>query len=129
MASLSKLRTETSGYVVRWQDLKLPAALSPEEAHFWLEAMTNPPDCNVTPKALAEKLAKKKYTGDIDVAAAIELLKRKVLRDPDEIATALVTLLSVDGYLDLVFFDAFRQGHESSLCAGVRAACVSVLDG
>ena len=103
VASLSKLRTETSGYVVRWQDLKLPAALSPEEAHFWLEAMTNPRDCNVTPKALAEKLAKKKYTGDIDVAAAIELLKRKVLRDPDEIATALVTLLSVDGYLDLVF--------------------------
>ena len=39
---LAKLRTMTYGWDVRWADLKLPAALSPEEAHFWLVAMSEP---------------------------------------------------------------------------------------
>jgi predicted DNA-binding WGR domain protein len=99
---LSKLRTETYGWYIRWRDLKLPAALLPQEAHFWLAAMTTSRTRDVPPKNLAKKLSGQKFSGQLSADEALKLIDRQDREVPDEVALLLANLLSVEELLELI---------------------------
>jgi len=98
---MAKLRTEYYGWHVKWRDLNLPAALSPEEAHFWLEAMTLPRR-NAQLKDQAEKLAKKDFSGKLSVAEVAKLLARPEHGVQEEATLPIANLLSPEEYLELI---------------------------
>jgi hypothetical protein len=119
---LAKLRTEFYGWNVKWQDLKLPPAMTCEEAHFWLEAMTTPRQRDDSLKGLAEKLAKKKITGKLNVAEVVKLLGRAERGAPEEATLAVANLLSIEDYLELLLQS--RPGGWPSDCQAIGSSDV-----
>jgi len=99
---MSKLKTTSYGWNVRWDSLGLPAAISPEEAHFWLLAMTTPRDRSTSPKAVAEELAKKKFTGKVPFEQARKLIGQCRGELPDNLMLALANLLPPERLIDFI---------------------------
>lgn len=96
---LARLKTETYGWDIRWKDLNLPSGLDPQEAQFWLEAMTTNRSREVTPKQLSEKLKSFKPKPQLtvkDVSKKVEGFERVL---PDEVAIPIGNLLSADDCL------------------------------
>ncbi len=63
---LQKLKTKTYGWDVKWEDLKLTTAISAEEAHFWLLAMTTPRNRETEVRRVSDAVRKQKITGKVD---------------------------------------------------------------
>lgn len=99
---LAKLKTTTYGWDVRWNDLKLPPAMSAPEAHFWLVAMTEPRGRDTTLKTFAEAIGKKKVDGQLSLDAVRKLVEKTERGIPEEASLALINLLSLDDYLELL---------------------------
>lgn len=99
---LAKLKTTTYGWDTRWSDLNLPPALSAEEAHFWLVAMTEMRGRDTTLKVFAESISKKKVDGKLSVADARKRIEKAERGIPDEATLALANLFSVEEYLELL---------------------------
>ncbi|MDB5336124.1 MAG: hypothetical protein JWN70_1743, partial [Planctomycetaceae bacterium] len=99
---LAKLKLNTFNYVPRWADLHLPATLSAEEAHFWLIAISEPRGYDAKMKDFAKLISTKKITGIVTVDSARKMIKQIERVVPDEFALALVNLLSLNDYLELV---------------------------
>jgi len=99
---LSKLKTTSYGWDVRWSGLKLPAAMSAEEAHLWLLATTKTRRRETEMKAFAETIGKLKFGGKVDVDAARRLIDKADRGIADETTLALANLLSADDYLELI---------------------------
>lgn len=93
---LARLKTETYGWVVRWQDLNLPSGLSPEEAHFWLEAMSTNRTRDDTPKLMAERLKSFKPKSSLSVKEIQKLLARQERGFTQEIGIVLGNLLPAE---------------------------------
>ncbi len=98
---LSKLKTTSYGYEVRWVDLNLPDSLSREEAHFWLIAMTEKRDRDSPMPALAASMGKKKsIDGNVSVDDVIDRIKKVGHRMPDEISLTLANLFSPEDHVE-----------------------------
>ena len=102
LSRLAKLKTTTYGWEVRWSDLKLPASLSPEEAHFWLLATTTPRNRETSVKQFADSLEKERVDGNVSVAAARGMIDKAERGICDETTLALANVLSPDDYLELL---------------------------
>lgn len=100
-ARVAKLRTDNYGWTIRWSDLKLPVAMTSAEAHFWLAAMTAARKRDDAPKDLATKLSGKKFAETPDSAEILTMLQRVERWLPQEVALALVHLVSFDEFLEL----------------------------
>lgn len=100
---LSKLKTENYGWDYRWEELQLAPALSREEAHFWLTAMTTNRKRETKPKKLAESLATKSFDGKVTTELAAKLMQEQQRSYPAEIALVLVNLFSLEELLELMF--------------------------
>ncbi len=74
--ALSKLKTLTYGWDVKWDDLQLPPAVSKEEAHFWLVAMTKDRKRDVKMSAFAETIEKLKFDGKLKPTEAWSLIEK-----------------------------------------------------
>jgi predicted DNA-binding WGR domain protein len=96
LARLSKLKTETYGWDIRWQDLKLPSGIDPQEAHFWLEAMTTNRKRDTTPKEFASKFKSFKPSSKLSVKQVTDMLKRQERDLPAEAGLLMGILLSAD---------------------------------
>lgn len=104
---LSKLKTETYGWEVKWEDLQLPAALSREEAHFWLTAITNWPGREVTTKQYAETMrklstGKKSIPGTMTVTKARKQVDGSTRKFSVVGALCLANLLTAEEYMELL---------------------------
>lgn len=86
---IAKLKTECYGWDVNWDPINLPSGLDPQEAHFWLEAMTINRDREFSPKKMSDKLKSFEPTGKLTPAEATKLLKRQE-RDLPELAGLLL---------------------------------------
>jgi predicted DNA-binding WGR domain protein len=62
VARVAKVPVGTYGWDWDWSTAKIPVAMSPEEVHFWLEAMAQAVR-SFKAKELAERLAKQKFPG------------------------------------------------------------------
>lgn len=133
---LAKLKTATYGWDVRWADLKLPAALSREEAHFWLVATTEPRKRDTTMPVFATAIGKKKsIDGNVSAEDAIARLNQTARGWPDEASVALANLLAPDDHFAMILkWDAERNPHSSEkarmvlpLVAGFRKHVVPYL--
>jgi len=102
LSRLAELKTTTYGWEVRWSDLKLPASLAPEEAHFWLLATTTPRDRETTMKQFADRLEQERVDGQVSIAAARGLIDKAERGICDETTLALANVLSPDDYLELL---------------------------
>jgi predicted DNA-binding WGR domain protein len=120
-ARVAKLRTEYYGWNVKWQDLKLPPAMTREEAHYWLEAMTTPRQRDDSLKGLAEKLAKKNFTGELSADEVAKLLSRAERGAPDEATLAVTNLISIEEYLELLLQGQPQGKHKYQIAEAVRA--------
>ncbi|MBS0206199.1 MAG: DUF4132 domain-containing protein [Planctomycetes bacterium] len=107
LAQLAKLKTESYGWDLRWQDLNLPSGLERMEAHFWLVAMTTNRNYSLTPKLLAANLKSLVPTGELTVSEVTELLDRHDREPPEEVGILLGNLLSTDEILE--FWRAGRK--------------------
>lgn len=100
---LAKLRTSSYGWDLRWSDLKLPAVLSREEAHFWFVAMTDWSGRGTEAATLAEKMARRK----LDDPPTIDEMQLQIGKSqrglPDEAPRIIANLLGPDEYLELTF--------------------------
>ena len=117
LAKLGKLKTAFYGWNVKWEDLKLPAALSPEEAHFWLDVMTTPRQREDSLKDLAAKVEKKKPSGKVSVQEVAKLLARADRGAPPEVALPIANLLSIEEYLEVLTLESplarkTKQGYQ-----------------
>ena len=99
---LSKLKTVTYGWDVRWNTLKLPPALSAEEAHFWLVATTKNRKRDTKMPAFAKSVGTQKFNGKVGIDEARKLLRNADRGVPEETAIALANLLSPDQFLELM---------------------------
>jgi predicted DNA-binding WGR domain protein len=133
---LSKLKTTTYGWDVRWADLKLPATLSPEEAHFWLVAMTEPRGRDTTMSAFATTIGRKRsIDGKVSVDDALDQARQAERGLADEVSLALANLLSPEDHLEMILKrnaqgdqPAWRQARiVMSLIAGFRKHAVPYL--
>jgi len=98
---LSRLKTETYGWVIRWQDLNLPSGLDPQEAHFWLEAMSTNRTREDTPKLMAGRLKSFKAKSSLTLKEIQKLLERQEREFPEEIGIVLGNLLPAEDILTL----------------------------
>lgn len=121
VARLSKLRTESYGWDIRWRDFELPAALTREEAHFWLEAMTSTRSRDTKPAALAARLAKQSFNGQLSAQDVAKLLGRFDRELPDLLALVLANLLDVTEFIQLAFDNPFKRAHSWHFDAGPAA--------
>ena len=115
LARLAKLKTTTYGYDTRWGDLRLPVAMSPEEAHFWLVAMTTPRQRDATLQSVADKVAKEKITGKIDAATARDMMDRCNRGFPEEGMLPLANLLSAEQFFELLINPAAREASRQTI--------------
>jgi predicted DNA-binding WGR domain protein len=99
---LAKLKTVTYGWEVRWADLKLPASLSPEEAHFWLVATTEPRTNKTEMPAFAKAIGRQPIDGKVSADQALGLIMRAERRLPDEASLALANLLTPEDHLAVI---------------------------
>lgn len=121
VARMSKLRTETYGWDIRWRELELPAALTRQEAHFWLEAMTSTRSRDTKPAALAARLAKQSFNGQLSAQDVVKLLGRFDRELPDLLALVLANLLDVKEFIQLAFDNPFKRAHSWHSDAGPAA--------
>jgi predicted DNA-binding WGR domain protein len=99
---LSKLRTGYYGWETKWEGLDLPAALSKEEAHFWLVAMTKNRDRETKMKAFAEIVGKMKLQGDLSMADAVALIEKNSRGIPSEVVLPLANLFTVQEVVEFL---------------------------
>ncbi|SFH92653.1 DUF4132 domain-containing protein [Planctomicrobium piriforme] len=113
-AKLAKLKTNTYGWEVRWDDLRLPPAISREEAHFWLVAITEWSGRETALDKFAENLAKPKkpYDGKLTVDQAWTMLMEKKRSLAAPVGLSLVMLFGSDGYVQLMLEHPEIQGRD-----------------
>ena len=99
---LAKLKTNTYGWEIEWNDLKLPPALSKEEAHFWLLAISCWPGRGVTPNQYAETMSKKSVTGTVTVEDAGEIVYGTARNFSTVGSLCLSNLLNAEEYMELL---------------------------
>ncbi|MEW4564783.1 DUF4132 domain-containing protein [Bremerella sp. JC770] len=102
---LSKLKTATYGWSIRWSALKLPDVLSQEEAHFWFDATTKPRSDDEAVKDFAVQFSKKTYTGKIDLETALDTIagqNRFTDDEVDYVALALANLVSPQDFCEII---------------------------
>lgn len=92
--ALGKLKTITYGWDVKWEDLHRPAAISREEAHFWLLAMTKERDRDTKMPKFAESIEKLKVDGKIKPADAWSLIEKVKRSIRSEVMHAVSNLFS-----------------------------------
>ncbi len=85
----------------RWAQLKLPLALSREEAHFWLVA-TCCADRVASLSRLAKVLAKTDFNGRLSSTNLVELIEQTPGQISLETALALANLVTPEDYAELV---------------------------
>jgi hypothetical protein len=74
-ARVAKVSTATYGWVWNWSDAAIPVAMTREEAHFWLTAMTLA-ERGITPKEMSARLATSRFKA-ISGEDAIKLLEKR----------------------------------------------------
>lgn len=100
---LAKLKTATYGWDINdWEDLNLPAALSREEAHFWLMAISRWPGRGTTTKQFAETMSKQEITGRVTVEMAGEIAYGTLRQFSPVGALCLSNLLTAEEFLELL---------------------------
>lgn len=109
VSQLSKLRTESYGWDIRWRDLKLPSAMTREEAQFWLDAMTTNRAREEKLPAFAAKLAKRQFDGRLTHQDVIEMLSRFERGYPDLLALVLANLLDVKELIQWMCDNPFKR--------------------
>ena len=93
-AQVAQVKPGSYGWRWEWETVHIPVVISPEEAHFWLSAMTQATN-QMKPKELAEKLKKQKYHA-IDGAEALKMLGKKHTMMTPEVLLPLASLVEVD---------------------------------
>lgn len=99
---LLKLKTATYGWVVKWEDLKLTPAMSAEEAHFWLLAMTTPRTRETKMKEVSDAIRKQKITGEVDADAVRGLLSKCTRGAPEDVTLPLSILLPPSQFFEFL---------------------------
>src|SRR5919202_2950358 len=123
---LAKVPVGTYGWEWRWEKIGIAPALTREEAHFWLTAMTSA-GSRVKPAALADGLRGVKFDG----AIAREAVRRRLVDSPRhltaEIMLPLANLLALPDLLALMTDDLpvstppyYRAPATPALIAGFR---------
>jgi hypothetical protein len=103
---LQRVRTgyEPKGYRDKaWRKSRIAPALAPEEARFWLEAMTRAEyGWKEKPEDLARTLAKGDYRRPLSVTAIVKKIREAKSWPGTDIALALGNLLSPGQFFDLL---------------------------
>lgn len=92
--ALGKLKTINYGWDAKWEDLHLPAAISKEEAHFWLLAMTKERNRDTKMVKFAETIAKLNADGKIKAADAWSLIEKTKRTVESDVMHAVANLFS-----------------------------------
>lgn len=100
-AILAQAPKDRESEEIYWRDLQLPPAMSREEAHFWLEAISTAENSDASLKSIAAKLAKKTFDGRVSLAQAAKYLKTLLYDMPPEVMLPLVNLLRPGEILEL----------------------------
>ncbi len=80
----------------RWRDLNLPPSLTPEEAHFWLIAMTTQHHPATSMQQFADQLASETFTGKVDAALIHDRIAAYERGLPDEAVLVIANLLTAE---------------------------------
>lgn len=123
-------RVPVVDYRAKWSELDLTPAMTAQEAHFWLLALTTSGNYRRTADR-AKKITEQQCTGRVGVEDAAEMISSSGFGLPHTATVPLVCLLGLDGFLQLLetqIGDANRPAYSSSeyykgvLCEGL-AAC------
>lgn len=141
ISRLENLKTETYGWRLKYETLRLKPKLPKEEAHFWFLAMTG------NPGRLADKTAVKRYAnkiassgkinGKLTFSAAKKLVANVKREVPDPLMVAALSLFSATECLQFVLsrqktkrtnrnYEASE--HVVSLCRSFRQHVLPYLD-
>ena len=80
-----------------------------KKAHFWLEAMTATRSRDTKPAALAARLAKQSFNGQLSAQDVVKLLGRFDRELPELLALVLANLFDVKEFIQLAFDNPFKQ--------------------
>lgn len=97
---VARVSVGTYGWQWDWSTASIPVVMTPEEAHFWLSAMTSA-HRKVKPKELAAELAKRQYK-KLTGADALQMLKKKLTSVTREVLLPLSNLVSIEELMDML---------------------------
>ncbi len=126
--ALSKLKTTSYGWVVKWEDLQLPAVISKAEAHFWLLAMTKERDRDAKMPAFAESIEKLKATGEIKPADVWSLIANATRADETRLMHLITNLFSPLEIVEGLLSDRSSKGKQRWQQAVSTTALVAGFD-
>ena len=110
--ALGKLKTINYGWDAKWEDLHLPAALSKEEAHFWLLAMTKERNRDTKMVKFAETIEKLKADGQIKAAEAWSLIEKTKRTVESEVMHAVANLFSPEEIVNWMLTERKGKGKQ-----------------
>lgn len=100
LARLGRVTARRHGWEWAWDKAELSVSMTPEEAHFWLVAMTDA-EQQLKPGDVAAKLAGQQFSGRVAAGDVVNRFKRGRLGGP-ELVIVLPSLLGFDALVDLV---------------------------
>ena len=98
---LANAPRDDESYEIYWRELQLPSAMSREEAHFWLHAISACESSDASPKSVAAKLAQKTYDGTVSAAQTAKYFKPLLYGMPPEVMLPLINLFRPGEFLEL----------------------------
>lgn len=99
-ARVARVPTSTYGWDWRWSAADIPLAMTSEEAHFWLTAMTQARR-GISPKELAEELPKSKFHR-LAPDEVSKLLGAKQTSLTSEVLLPLCSILSIEQLTEML---------------------------
>jgi predicted DNA-binding WGR domain protein len=112
LKALGKLKTINYGWDAQWEDLNLPAALSKEESHFWLLAITKERDRDTKMVKFAETIEKLKTDGKIKPSEAWSLIEKMKRTVRSEVMLAVANLFTPEEIVSWMLTERKSNGKQ-----------------